>query len=155
MYIVTTTLWQKSDIVTISPFKFLPGHKEGLSFYDKKVILWLFCPDPKVVTITVFYFAPSTFKEHYNHMAGFWTLTFWCQFFAYSNIAALRTREGMRSYISLARFHTLSAISYRHSKGMPPFLFLMQSSRCLSQIYITMIHPKTHSMVQISCPLLA
>ena len=44
--------------------------------------------------------------------------------------SALFARMGMRSYIS--RFHTLSAISYRHSKGMP-LLCLGQGSQCLSQ----------------------
>ena len=32
--IVTITLWQKSDIVTISTFIFLPGHKVGLYHCD-------------------------------------------------------------------------------------------------------------------------
>ena len=53
--IVTITLWQKSDIVTILPFKFMPGHKEGLFPCDKNRILWLFCPGTKAVTISVFY----------------------------------------------------------------------------------------------------
>ena len=49
---MTTTLWQKSDIVTILTLNFLPGLKESLSPCDNYWILWLFCLVLRVVTIS-------------------------------------------------------------------------------------------------------
>ena len=50
--IVTSTMWQKSDIVTMLYLYFLPGHRESLSPCDKYWVSWLFCPVPRVVTIS-------------------------------------------------------------------------------------------------------